>query len=162
MPNHLRNWPGPCDPRNTAPSPDRGACFCFRGFMHNYPAAWRYRVDISGALAPMDVFNGSHMIDFKEREPTFDRCTWELVLPGGQVIGLAKQGFDVPDAFGNTVVWDLGLDCSVCAPPMFPGATVGVLRPLPSDVLPAFVFNPPFPTVPSPVLVTPRAWDDTA
>lgn len=162
MPNGVTNFPRVCDPRISAPAPDKGVCFCYEGYERGFPAPWRFRVNITNATAPMDVFNGVHFIDFISREPIFDRCTWGTTLPGGQVITLAKTGLLVPDMFGNTVIWDLGLDCSACSPPMFPGVTVGVPFPRNSDTLPPFVFTPTFPQLPDPVIITPRAFDATA
>jgi hypothetical protein len=155
MPNGLRNFPGPCDPRWTA----GGACFCFEQFQNLYPAAWKYRVTVESAPAPYDVFNGDNLVTFDNciREP-FGQCEWNGTLPGGQVITLFKW-FDDPPPVPNEFSWGLQFADPGADPPYNFGTGVQVSLPLPSDNLPPFDFSTWHPAWTIPVIVVPRAWD---
>lgn len=67
MPNGVRNWPDPCDPRSTAPSPDSGPCFCAEGNGELYPSPWKFRVSVTSTSPLYTVFVGDWFVTFDER-----------------------------------------------------------------------------------------------
>lgn len=155
MANGVRNFPSNCDSRQEF----GGYCFCSLGFFEAYPGPWKYEVEVTDATPPNDVFNGKHLCEFV-RVDEFGRCVYESVLdPGGQVVSIAKQGTLEPDNLGNTVVWDVGFDCSMCEPPTFYGGAVVGTYPKPADELPPLLIWPFPPFSPEPVRISPRAFD---
>lgn len=158
MPNELANWPEPCDLRMT----EGGSCFCLEAFKNLYPAAWRYRLTISGAPAPYDAWNGIYFLDFRDKIDTpFFQAAWEFVVGDGRIARLYKwwqhPWFDPPE-----FDWGLELEDLTATPPYSFGNGQHVVDALPSDDLPPFSMSAHVPTWVDPLLVVPRRWDATA
>lgn len=157
MPNQLRNWPNILDPR----SAEGGPAFCWNGFKNAYPAAWRYRVTITGAPPPYNVFNGVWFLDWVScTTEFFGECKWEFVLLSGHTVRLYKW-WDPPGGTPDEFSWGLEVEAPGPIPVYSFGNGNTVSRPLPSDDLPPFTMVAHVPTWTDPLLVKPRKWNAT-